>query len=152
MSPEITIYIDADACPVKNEIFKVAERHNITTWVVSNSFLQIPRLPFIKQMVVEAGPDEADNWIADNCNAKSIAITADILLAERALENDAVVLKPDGKAFTKEMIGAAVATRALMEQLRSTGEQTGGAAPFSPADRSRFLQALHEACVKLKSR
>ncbi|ACT58496.1 YaiI/YqxD family protein [Hirschia baltica] len=151
MQPDLTIYIDADACPVKNEIFKVGERHNALIWVVSNSFLQVPRMPFIKQMVVDAGPDEADNWIADNCDEKSIAITADILLAERALENNAVVLKPDGKAFTKEMIGAAVATRALMEQLRSTGEQMGGAAPFSQADRSRFLQALHEACVKMKA-
>ena len=102
-------------------------------------------------MVVDAGPDEADNWIADNCNAQSVVITADILLAERALEKDAMVLKPDGKAFTKQTIGAAVATRALMEQLRSTGEQMGGAPPFSQADRSRYLQALHEACVKLKA-
>ncbi len=151
MTPDITIFIDADACPVKNEIFKIGERHNALVWVVSNSFLQVPRLPNIKQMVVEAGPDEADNWIAENCTVSSVVITADILLAERALENNATVLKPDGKAFTKEMIGAAVATRALMEQLRSTGEQMGGAAPFSQADRSRFLQALHEACVKLKA-
>ncbi|WP_018998288.1 YaiI/YqxD family protein [Hirschia maritima] len=151
MASNLTIYIDADACPVKNETYKVAERHTALTWVVSNSFLQVPRMPFIKQMVVDAGPDEADNWIAENCDHHSVVITADILLAERALENDAIVLKPDGKAFTKETIGAAVATRALMEQLRSTGEQMGGAAPFSQADRSRFLQALHEACVKLKS-
>ncbi len=151
MASNLTIYIDADACPVKNETYKVAERHTALTWVVSNSFLQVPRMPFIKQMVVDAGPDEADNWIAENCDSHSVVITADILLAERALENDATVLKPDGKAFTKETIGAAVATRALMEQLRSTGEQMGGAAPFSQADRSRFLQALHEACVKLKS-
>ncbi len=150
MTADITILIDADACPVKNEIFKVGERHNALIWVVSNSFLQVPRLPNVKQMVVEAGPDEADNWIAEQSHPRTIVVTADILLAERSLERDAIVLKPDGKAFTKETIGAAVATRALMEQLRSTGEQTGGAAPFSQADRSRFLQALHEACVKLK--
>ncbi len=82
MQSDLTIYIDADACPVKNEIFKVGERHNALIWVVSNSFLQVPRMPFIKQMVVDAGPDEADNWIADNCEENSIARTPDIPLAQ----------------------------------------------------------------------
>jgi len=145
----LTIYIDADACPVKDEVYKVGERHGAEVWVVSNSFLRVPRLNFIKQMVVDAGPDEADNWIAKRSDANSIVITADILLAERALENNAVVMQSTGKLFTKESIGSAVATRALMEQLRSTGEQMGGAPPFSQADRSRFLQSLHEECRKL---
>ena len=146
----LEIYVDADACPVKNEVYKVAERHDAKVFVVSNSWLQTPRLNFIHQIVVDAGPDEADNWIAEHAKHNAVVITADILLAERALANNAVVLKPDGKAFTQDMIGSAVATRALMEQLRSTGEQLGGAPPFSNADKSRFLQSLHEACVQIK--
>ncbi|MAI91899.1 YaiI/YqxD family protein [Ponticaulis sp.] len=145
------IYVDADACPVKNEIYKVAERHSAQVFVVSNSFLQVPHLPFIQQQVVDAGPDEADNWIAERATASDIVITADILLAERCLENDASVLQPNGRAYTKANIASAVATRALMEQLRSTGEQVGGAKPFSARERSFFLQALHEKCVRLKA-
>lgn len=148
----LAILVDADACPVKNEIYKVGERHGAIVWVVSNSFLQVPRLPFIKQMVVEAGPDEADNWIAEKSDANSVVVTADILLAERALEKDAAVIDPKGKPFTADTIGAQVASRALMEQLRSTGDQMGGARPFSQADRSRFLQALHETMERLKRR
>ena len=144
------IYVDADACPVKDEVYKVAERHGAKVWVVSNTFLRVPRLAFISQQVVDAGPDEADNWIAEHATASDIVITADILLAERCLANDALVLQPNGRAYTKANIASAVATRALMEQLRSTGDQVGGAAPFSQRDRSQFLQALHEACVKLK--
>lgn len=144
------IYIDADACPVKDETYKVAKRHNAHVYVVSNSFLQVPRAPFITQKVVEAGPDEADNWIADCADAKSIVITADILLAERCLQSDAIVLQPNGKAYTQANIASAVATRALMEQLRSTGEQVGGGKPFSARDRSAYLQALHTACELLK--
>ena len=144
------IYVDADACPVKDEVYKVAERHGAQVFVVSNSFLQVPRLPFIRQQVVEAGPDEADNWIAERADPQSVVITADILLAERCLENDAKVLQPNGKACTAANIASAIATRALMEQLRSTGEQVGGSRPFSARDRSAFLQALHEVCTRLK--
>ena len=144
------IYVDADACPVKNEIYKVAERHGLDVFVVSNSFIQIPRLAFIKQQVVDAGPDEADNWIAERAVDGDIVITADILLAERCLENAASVLQPNGRAYTKANIASAVATRALMEQLRSTGEQMGGAPPFSQRDRSNFLQKLHDLIVRLK--
>ncbi len=146
----MNIYVDADACPVKNEVYKVAERHGAEVFVVSNSFLQVPRQTFISQIVVDAGPDEADNWIAERAEATDIVITADILLAERCIENGAKILRPNGEAYTKANIASAVATRALMEQLRSTGEQMGGAPPFSARDRSRFLQSLHEACVKLK--
>ena len=146
------IYVDADACPVKNEVYKVAERHGAKVHVVSNSFLQVPRLAFVTQQVVEAGPDEADNWIAERATASDIVITADILLAERCIENDAVVIQPNGRHYTEANIASAVASRALMEQLRSTGDQFGGAPPFSARDRSNFLQALHEACVKLKRR
>ena len=144
------IYVDADACPVKNEIYKVAERHGAAVFVVSNSFIQVPRLPFITQQVVDAGPDEADNWIAERAQAGDVVITADILLAERCIENDASVLQPNGRAYTKANIASAVASRALMEQLRSTGDQFGGAPPLSQRDRSQFLQKLHDLIVKLK--
>ncbi|MAP95212.1 MAG: hypothetical protein CMK07_09715 [Ponticaulis sp.] len=144
------IYVDADACPVKNEVYKVAERHGAEVFVVSNSFLQVPRLNFVTQQVVDAGPDEADNWIAERATEKDVVITADILLAERCLNSDAKVLQPNGQAYTLRNIASAVATRALMEQLRSTGEQVGGGKPFSARDRSYFLQQLHETCVRLK--
>lgn len=146
----MNIYVDADACPVKDEVYKVAERHGARVFVVSNSYLNVPRRAFITLQVVDAGPDMADNWIAERAGASDIVITADILLAERCLVNSATVIQPNGKHFTVENIASAVASRALMEQLRSTGEQMGGAAPFSARDRSMFLQTLHEACVKLK--
>lgn len=143
----ITLYIDADACPVKEECYRVAERHGAQVFVVSNSYMRVPQHRLIRQVVVDAGPDEADNWIAERVDGESVVITADILLAERCLPSGAVVLQPNGKAFSEASIGAAVATRALMEQLRSTGEQMGGAPPFSARDRSRFLQSLHQAMV-----
>lgn len=146
----MNIYIDADACPVKDEVYKVAERHGAHVLVVSNSFLNVPRRSFISLQMVEAGPDVADDWIAERAGQGDVVITADILLAERCLTNHAIVLRPNGEGYTVENIASAVASRALMEQLRSTGELMGGAAPFMPRDRSNFLQALHEACVKLK--
>ncbi len=144
------IFIDADACPVKDEIYKVAERHAVPVTVVSNTFLRVPQLAFIKQIVVDAGADVADDYIAEHCDAESVVISADILLAERCLARNACVIDPRGKVFTKASIGAAVATRALMEQLRSTGDQMGGAPPFSARDRSVFLQKLHLEVERLK--
>ena len=149
-TPQPHIYIDADACPVKDETYRVAERHRIPVSVVSNSFLRVPTHPLIRQQVVDAGPDEADNWIAERSDGAALVITADILLAERCLENGATVLQPNGDIFDAANISAAVATRALMEQLRSTGDQFGGARPFSAKDRSAFLQALHQACDRVK--
>ena len=146
----LQILVDADACPVKSEIYKVAERHDVNVTLVSDSWINAPRLPFIKQIVVDRGADAADDWIAENCDANCVVVTADIPLAERCLNADAQVLSPRGKPFTPDDIGAAIATRALMEQLRSTGDQMGGPAPFSDRDRQKFLQALHETLVKLK--
>ncbi|MEL6209768.1 MAG: YaiI/YqxD family protein [Pseudomonadota bacterium] len=146
------IYIDADACPVKDETYKVAARHRVPVTVVSNSFLRVPRDPGIQQVVVDAGPDVADDWIAERADAHSVVITADILLAERCLAGGATVLAPNGKPFTTASIGSQVATRALMDQLRGSGEITGGAPPFSPKDRSVFLQSLHEALIRLDQR
>jgi uncharacterized protein len=144
------IYIDADACPVKDETYKVAERHGVPVTLVSNTFLRVPQRDFIRQIVVDAGADAADDYIAAQADAGSLVVTADILLAERCLKQDARVIDPRGKLFTEAGIGAAVATRALMEQLRSTGDQMGEAPPFSSRDRSVFLQKLHLEVERMK--
>jgi uncharacterized protein YaiI (UPF0178 family) len=139
------IFIDADACPVKDEIYKVARRYGLRTTVVANAFLMVPREPLIERVIVEAGPDIADDWIADQAQAGDIVVTADIPLAQRCLNKAALVVSPRGKPFTQESIGAALAGRAIGEHLRSVGEVTSGPPPFQAADRSRFLQALDEA-------
>jgi uncharacterized protein YaiI (UPF0178 family) len=139
------IFIDADACPVKEETYKVARRYGLQVYVVANAFIMTPREPLIERVVVEAGPDVADDWIADNAGAGDIVITADIPLAQRCLAKSAIVLGPRGKAFTVDSIGAALAGRAIGEHLRSMGEVTSGPPPFQAADRSRFLSALDEA-------
>ena len=144
----ITLYIDADACPVKDEVYKVAARYGLKTFVVSNAFMRVPVSPRIEQVVVDAGPDVADDWIAERILPGDICITNDIPLAERVLTARGHALKPNGERFTENSIGAAIAQRALMEQLRSTGEITGGPKPFDARDRSRFLQALDEVIQK----
>ena len=150
MSPHI--YIDADACPVREESYKVARRHNIPVSVVSNSFLRVPREPLIALITVSDGFDAADDYIAEQAGAASIIITSDILLAERALNKEAVVLRPNGKAYDKNSIGGAIATRAIMADLRAGADMPnmGGPPPFTHKDRSRFLEALHLACERLK--
>ena len=145
-----TIYIDADACPVKDEVYKVAARYGLKTFVVSNAFIQIPKSPLIERMIVDAGPDVADDWIAEHAVAGDIVITNDIPLAGRVLENDAAAIAPNGRPFTRDSIGSALAQRAIMEHIRSTGEITGGPRPFAAADRSKFLQALDEAIQKIR--
>jgi uncharacterized protein YaiI (UPF0178 family) len=144
------IFIDADACPVKDEVYRVAARYGLETLVVSNSWIRVPRERRITSVVVEAGPDIADDWIAERARPGDIVITADIPLAGRALAAGAQALRPDGRAFTADNIGGALASRAVGEHLRSFGEVTGGPAPFSSADRSRFLQALDAAVVKAR--
>lgn len=139
------IYVDADACPVKDEIVRVAERHGLIVHIVSNSGMRPSRNPLIRQVVVAAGPDIADDWIADHVTADDVAITADIPLAARCLEKEAYVIGPTGKPFTQESIGMALAMRDLKAHLRETGESKGYNAAFSPQDRSRFLQALENA-------
>ncbi len=142
---DIRLFIDADACPVKDEVYKVGRRYRLQVYVVSNSFIMIPKDPLIERVIVDAGPDVADDWIADQSRAGDIVITADIPLAARCLEKDALVLKSNGQPFTPDSIGSALAGRAIGEHLRSMGEITRGPPPFGPADRSRFLQALDEA-------
>ncbi len=149
-SKPITIYVDADACPVKNEIYRVATRHGIKVIGVSNSPIAVPRDPLIERVVVAAGVDEADNWIVERAIGGDIVITADIPLASRCVKAGAAVIAPTGRAFTEESIGLALATRNLMDSLRSAGEITGGPKSFSPRDRSSFLSALDQAIVRLK--
>jgi uncharacterized protein YaiI (UPF0178 family) len=146
----LQILIDADACPVKDESYKVALRHQVSVTLVSNSFLRVPAHALIKHIVVSDGFDAADDHIAELAGPASVVVTADILLAERALKAGAIVLGPNGKPFTENSIGSAIATRAIMADLRAGGDQIGGAAPFSKADRSRYLSALDEALNRLK--
>ena len=148
------IYIDADACPVREETYKVARRHNVPVTVVSNSFLRVPREPLINSAVVSDSFDAADDYIAERADADSIVITSDILLAERCLLKDAAVVAPNGKPFTKDSIGGAIATRAIMADLRAGADMPtiGGPPPFSPKDRSKFLEKLHLMLEQLKRR
>ncbi|MGE3644651.1 MAG: YaiI/YqxD family protein [Beijerinckiaceae bacterium] len=146
----IIIYVDADACPVKDEVYKVAARHGLKTFVVANSFINTPRDPLIERVLVGDGPDAADDWIALRVARGAIVITADVPLAARAVKAGACVLAPNGKEFSENSIGMALATRNLLHDLRETGAVTGGPRPFSARDRSDFLQALERAIVRLK--
>jgi uncharacterized protein YaiI (UPF0178 family) len=145
----IHIFVDADACPVKEEIYKVAYRKNVRVTLVANMYLRIPKHELIDQVVVEVGPDAADDYIAEQASKKSIVITADIPLADRCIRAGAIVIAPNGKPFTESSIGSAMATRALMQDLRAGGDIVGGPPPFQNSDRSRFLQALDRAIIQL---
>ncbi len=149
MDHPLRILVDADACPVKDEIYKVAWRREVPVTIVANSFIRIPDHPLIGREVVSDGFDAADDWIAERAGPKAVIVTADILLADRCLKAGATVIAPTGKPFTTASIGAAIATRAIMADLRAGGDQIGGPAPFAKADRSRFLSALDEALVRL---
>jgi hypothetical protein len=142
---EIVILIDADACPVKDEVYKVAARHGLKVFVIANRLLQTPRHAMIERVLVAQGPDAADDWIAERANPRSIVVTADIPLADRCVKAGAFVLAPNGKVFDQASIGMALAMRNLMEDLRSGGEVTGGPKGFTPRDRSAFLSALERA-------
>ncbi len=148
MTPRILV--DADACPVKEEIYKVAFRHEVPVSVVSNSFLRVPPHPLVERVVVSSGFDAADDRIAEQASSNAVVVTADILLADRCIKAGATVIAPTGRPFTPNSIGAAVATRAIMADLRAGGDVVGGPAPFSKTDRSRFLSALDEALVRLR--
>ena len=144
------IYIDADACPVKDEVYRVAERYGLAVFVVCNSWIRTPAVPWVTLVVVDEGPDVADDWIAARAGPGDIVVTADIPLAQRALDAQARALHPAGRPFTSDNIGGALASRAVGEHLRSMGEITRGPPAFTPADRSRFLQALDAAVVKAR--
>ncbi len=139
------IFVDADACPVKDEVIRVAERHGLMVHLVSDGGIRPHASPMIQVVVVAQGPDAADDWIAEHIEAGDIAITNDIPLADRCLKKGAGAIQPNGRIFSQDSIGMAVATRDLMAGLRERGEISGGPAPFSKKDRSRFLQALETA-------
>ena len=148
--PTLRILVDADACPVKEEVYKVALRYGVPVAVVSNSYLRAPDHPLIDRVVVGDAFDAADDHIAERTDARTVVVTADILLADRCLKAGGTVIAPNGKPFTENTIGMAVATRAIMADLRAGGDQIGGPPPFAKADRSRFLSALDEALVRLR--
>ncbi len=139
------IYVDADACPVKDEVVRVAERHQLTANMVSNSYMRLAEGPLIRRVIVSDGFDAADDWIAERAGAEDIVITSDIPLADRCLKAGAHVLGPTGKPFTTDNIGSALAMRDLMGHLRDTGEVSGNNPSFTKRDRSQFLQALETA-------
>ena len=148
--PAIRIFVDADACPVKNEVYRVAERYGLQVYVVANAFMQVPRGGLIELVVVAAGPDIADDWIAERAGATDVVVTADVPLAARAFRNGASVISPIGKAFDDDSIHMALATRNLLTDLRSAGAETRGPKPLSRQDVSRFLSALDLAVVRIK--
>ena len=140
----IDIFVDADACPVKDEIYQVAGRYGLHVVLVANSRMKVPSGASVEMIVVEAGPDVADDWIAENIRAGDIAVTADIPLAARCLEVGASVLGSNGKPFDEDMIGGALAMRELKSELREVGTIAGGSPPLSAKDRSRFVSRLDE--------
>ena len=146
----IRILVDADACPVKEETYRVAERHRVPVSVVSNAPFRVPTGPLVERVIVSGGFDAADDWIAERASPRTVVITGDILLADRCLKAGATVIGHNGKPFTHGSIGGAIATRAIMADLRAGADGMGGGpAPFAKADRSRFLQALDQALVRL---
>jgi len=148
--PTIRIFVDTDTCPVKPEIYRVAERYALKVYVVANAFMAVPRSDLIERVIVAEGPDAADDWIAERATETDIVITADIPLAGRCVRNGAAVIGPTGKPFTEDSIGMALATRDLLTDLRSAGATTRGPPPLTRQDISRFLSALDLAITRLK--
>ncbi|OPF90531.1 hypothetical protein I8G32_02247 [Rhodopseudomonas palustris] len=146
------IYVDADACPVKDEVYKVAERHHLPVTLVAGGFIRVPQHPLIERVAAGSGMDAADDWIAERIKPGDIVVTADIPLASRCVKAGATAIAPNGKPFTEESIGMTLAVRNLMTDLRSTGEITGGPRAFSPRDRSTFLSALDSAIRRIARR
>jgi len=142
--------VDADACPVKDEVYKVALRYQVPVMVVANSYMRVLEHELVEQVVVAAGPDVADDYIAERADELSVVITADILLAHRAIKVGASVIAPNGKPFTENSIGSAIAVRAIMADLRAGGDVVGGPPPFTKKDRSRFLSTLDETLVRMR--
>ena len=138
----VTLFVDADACPVKEEIFRVADRLALRVFVVSNAWMRLPDDPSIERVIVPQGPDVADDWIAERAGKGAVVVTADVPLADRCVKAGARVVAPSGRVFDTASIGMALATRDLMEDLRSAGAVTGGPRPFGPKERSAFLQSL----------
>jgi uncharacterized protein YaiI (UPF0178 family) len=144
------IYIDADACPVKDEVFRVAERHGLPVSVVAGQFIRIPHHPLIERIAAGPGMDAADDWIAERVGKGDIVVTSDVPLASRCVKAGAEVIAPNGKPFTEQSIGMTLAVRNLMTDLRSSGEVTGGPKSFAPRDRSAFLSALDQTIRRIQ--
>lgn len=149
-APSIRIYVDADACPVKDEIYRVAQRHRLPVTIVANAPIAVPREPWIERVVVGSAPDAADDWIAERATSSDVVVTTDVPLAARCVKAGATTIAPNGRAFTTASIGMTLATRDLMTDLRSAGEVTSGPRAFSARDRSAFLSALDLAIVRIK--
>jgi uncharacterized protein len=149
-SLSLRIYVDADACPVKDEVYRVAARHALPVTVVAQGFIRVPDDPLIERVAAGQAPDAADDWIMQRADGHSIVVTSDIPLASRAVKAGAVAIAPDGRVFTEEAIGMALAMRDLMTGLRSAGETTGGPRPFSKRDRSGFLSSLDTVIRRLQ--
>ena len=146
----LCIFVDADACPVKPEVYRVASRYRLDVTLVANSWMRVPKERWIALEVVEDGLDAADDWIVEHVKPSDIVVTSDIPLASRCLKKGARVIGPTGKPFTEDNIGQAVATRDLLSELRGTGEMTGGPPPIKKRDRSRFLQQLDEVIQSIR--
>ena len=144
------IFVDADACPVKDEVLRVADRHGLTVHMVSNSWMRLDDHPLIKRVIVPDGPDAADDWIAEHIDAGDIAVTADIPLAARCLKTGAAAIGPNGKPFSDDNIGMALAMRDLNADLRDAGVIRGSGPGFSKQDRSRFLNVLENTVQGIK--
>tara|TARA_B110001454_G_scaffold219099_1_gene249905 strand:- start:12758 stop:13210 length:453 start_codon:yes stop_codon:yes gene_type:complete len=146
----VKIFIDADACPVKDEVYRVAERYKLEVLVVANQWMNVPMSSLIEMKVVSGSFDAADNWIVEHSEANDIVVTADILLADRCVKKSVRVIGPKGEEFTEDNIGSAVAGRELMENLRHMGEMRGGPAPMDKKARSRFLGTLDQVIQSIK--
>lgn len=146
----LEIYVDADGCPVKDEVYRVADRYALRVWVVANGWLRVPDSPWVSRITVSEGLDRADDWIAQKIGPSDIAVTADVPLADRCVKQGAVAIAPNGRPFTEASIGEALATRNLMTALREAGEIRGGGRPFGKQDRSRFLGALDAAIQAIR--
>ena len=149
MSPT-RIYIDADACPVKDEVYRVAGRHGLPVSVVAGNFIRVPNEPLIERIAAGSAMDAADDWIAERATTGDIVVTSDVPLASRCVKAGAVVIAPTGKPFTEDSIGMTLAVRNLMTDLRASGDVTGGPASFSPRHRSAFLSALDQAIRRIQ--
>jgi uncharacterized protein len=152
VTSDVRIFVDADACPVKPEVYRVAERYALKVYVVANSFMTVPRNDMIERVIVSEGSDIADDWIVERAGESDIVITADIPLAGRCVRNGATVIGTTGKPFTEDSIGMALATRDLLTNLRSAGETTRGPPPLTRQDLSRFLSALDLAVTRLRKK
>src|SRR3954463_10355233 len=150
--PTSRIYVDADACPVKDEIYRVALRHGVPVSVVAGNFIRVPQDPLIERIAAGAGMDAADDWIAERAKPGDVVVTSDIPLASRCVKARADVIAPNGKPFTEESIGMTLAVRNLMTDLRSAGEVTGGPRSFAPRDRSAFLSTLDQTIRRIQRR